>query len=142
EGWSNGVSGGRWTRGQIGQSERASVLQRHSRLCPVCLVPLVSVPGIPCPNRLQFQHEFLRSAQVNADGNTGHALVHDLGMVQFAPVGFDRKDKASPLAKSHVVAAAVSAHYRIKASRRSGKVNYDLAATKMNPPSVLARSDK
>ena len=63
-------------------------------------------------------------------------------MVQFAPVGFDRKDKASPPAESHVVAVAVSAHYRIKASRRPGKVNYDLAATKMNPPSVLARSDE
>jgi uncharacterized protein (UPF0371 family) len=63
-------------------------------------------------------------------------------MVQFTPTGFDRKDKASPPAKPHVIAVAVSAHYRLKASRCLGKVNDNLAAAKMNPTSVLARSDE
>jgi hypothetical protein len=62
-------------------------------------------------------------------------------MVQLAPVGFDRKNKASPPAKPNVIAVAVRADYRLEASRWAGKVHDNLAARKMDSPLELSRSD-
>ena len=62
-------------------------------------------------------------------------------MVQFARLSFDRKDKAPPPAVPLVIAIAVSAQNRVKASRRAGKVHHHLAGGEMNSPLVYVRCD-
>jgi hypothetical protein len=62
-------------------------------------------------------------------------------MVEFSRLGFDRKDKAPPPAIPLVIAIAVSAQNRRKASRGARQVQHHLAGGKMNSPLVLVRSD-